>query len=258
MEQSKKSSQGLIFFVALLVGLLLGVGGSYYYFTQKEDTKKNTSDIKEEEKKEGVVEETLQPTGVFVTSLIERYDIYSISKSEIMKSLYSKDKLRPSELNESSLRFMIAKAANKNAYGVFSFTSQDFQLAQKKLFGNTIALADASIETGGCGSIIYQDGYYFYQEGSGCGGTSEQLLERKIIKATKKDQAITITVAVGIADGTTKKVYRDASLTEELHGITSETFDLEKDYDKLSKFSYHFAYDKDNNNYYLTSIEKES
>ena len=42
---------------------------------------------------------------------------------------------------------------------------------------------------------------------------------------------------------------------DQLTDYTYETFDIEKDYAKLNQYKYSFKYDKDNNNYYLESIE---
>ena len=50
----------------------------------------------------------------------------------------------------------------------------------------------------------------------------------------------------------------DTKGTQEITGVQvlANNTISDSDYDKLPKFTYHFSYDEENNNYYLTTIKK--
>ena len=84
-------------------------------------------------------------------------------------------------------------------------------------------------------------------------------LKRKIVKTKLDDDILTVNVDVAVIDSNEDKVYKnyseDEKELEEVDNVVATTFDIDKDYTDLNQYKYTFNYDKDNNNYYLVSIE---
>lgn len=258
----KKKNTGAVVCVALIVGLLIGLGGAYLFFSinPKLITKTSTStDIEEKDDNNEKTIEDFKTTSLFVKNLIERYDDYFITNAEIFRDLYSKDETKVTDLNDNLVKYLIAKEANKDLHQA-RFTEEQFQNAKTILFGKNFTLENGDI-TGYCNDVIKYNSdskYYSYVEGSGCGGTTPQSMLRKITKVENKGDTLEVTVAAGIVDAASNKVYVDTNATQEISDIQVLT-DLtiaDSDYDKLPKFTYHFSYDEENNNYYLTTIKK--
>ena len=251
-----KKRNPFVMFLIMVICLALGAGASYYYFeiyTEK-DVKEEKIDPKVEE--ESKVEE-IKPTSLFINELIKNYDHSMISSIEIYPKLYSQNKVAVKDLDETYLRTLVAKMANRNL-GNASFTSEDFQNSVTKLFGNQVTLEDKTISAdGGCTKVEFKDSYYNTTIGE-CGGTSTYAVVRKIVKAVKTDKNLEVNVAVAVTDG--NKIYKKYNATtnvgeEELTDVVYASFDIEKDYTKFNQYKYTFNYDNENNNYYLTTIE---
>lgn len=268
---NKKNKKGHPVLVTILLILFL-VGGTalgWYFsgyinkFLNKEETKTEKKEPKEVTK---ASDEEISPNSLYIKNLISDYDFYSLSNADVYSALYSKDKVEVKDLDDIYLRAIAAKKANKSLSGV-NFSSDEFKDAVTLLFGNQLTLEDKSISNGkSCVNIQYDSSTKYYSEGeTACGGAALPTLERKIIKAVKKQDTIEVNVAVAILSGDPAvnkvfKTYNESNddqnnLGEVVEGATKDTFDIDKDYTKLNQYKYTFNYDKDNNNYYLTTIE---
>lgn len=267
-NKNKKGHPVLMTFLLILFlagGTALGWYFSGYInkFLNKEETKTEKKETKEVTK---INEEEISPNSIYIKNLISDYDFYTIGNATLYTSLYSKDKTEIKDLDDIYLRAIAAKKANKSLSGVF-FSSEQFQDAVTLLFGNQLTLEDKSISNGkSCVNIQYDSSTKYYSEGeTACGGSGFPTLERKIVKAVKNKDTIEVNVAVVIFSGdpTVNKVFKtynessddQNNLGEVVEGVTRDTFDIDKDYTKLNQYKYTYNYDKDNNNYYLTTIE---
>lgn len=267
-NKNKKGHPVLMTFLLILFlagGTALGWYFSGYInkFLNKEETK---TEKKETKKVTKINEEEISPNSIYIKNLISDYDFYTVDNATLYTSLYSKDKTEIKDLDDIYLRAIAAKKANKSLSGVF-FSSEQFQDAVTLLFGNQLTLEDKSIFNGkSCVNIQYDSSTKYYSEGeTACGGSGFPTLERKIVKAVKNKDTIDVNVAVVIFSGdpTVNKVFKtynessddQNNLGEVVEGVTRDTFDIDKDYTKLNQYKYTYNYDKDNNNYYLTTIE---
>ena len=267
-NKNKKGHPVLMTFLLILFlagGTALGWYFSGYInkFLNKEETKTEKKETKEVTK---INEEEISPNSIYIKNLISDYDFYTVGNATLYTSLYSKDKTEIKDLDDIYLRAIAAKKANKSLSGVF-FSSEQFQDAVTLLFGNQLTLEDKSISNGkSCVNIQYDSSTKYYSEGeTACGGSGFPTLERKIVKAVKNKDTIEVNVAVVIFSGdpTVNKVFKtynessddQNNLGEVVEGVTRDTFDIDKDYTKLNQYKYTYNYDKDNNNYYLTTIE---
>lgn len=259
MEKGKSKIGVVILCIAML---LVGVGGTYLFLNSNSKLITKTTATKEEkkeEKKEELYE--YKTTSPFITGLIERYDYSGMTNVEIFERYYSKDEVKVTDIDKNYIKILIAIAANQGIVYP-SFTSEQFQNAKTMLFGNGITIEDSDIDVG-CGNAIkyYSDNktYIYYTSGGGCGGTTVQSMLRKITGVKNNGDTLEVTVSAAIANAVTKKVYKDSANTQEIVGVTlSENYTIaDADYDKLLKFTYYFSYDKENNNYYLTTIKKQ-
>lgn len=266
-NKNKKGHPVLMTFLLILF-LAGGTAFGWYFsgyinkFLNKEETKTEKKETKEVTK---VNEEELNPKGTFIKNLVDQYDEYFVSSASIYSVLYAKDKIEIKSLDEDYLRVLAATKATsyKNSF----INSEDFQDAVKTLYGSQVTLPDKSFELyKGCLAFDYNEvaKSYVIKKGE-CGGSGFPTLKRKIIKAVKNESTIEANVAIAVLDTepTVNKVYKTYDETssdsnnrgEVVEGVTADTFDIDKDYTKLNQYKYTFNYDKDNNNYYLTTIE---
>lgn len=264
-NEKKRSKWFLVTILLMILCLGIGIGITYFYL----EVYRNTVTTTEEEQNDdsnAAIEEEISPTSLFVKELISNYDYETMSETEIFEVLYNKDKIYVKDLEESYLRALAVKKANQWVEGI-GFSSEEFQDSVVMLFGSQVLLKDQDFSLrNACIEIQYdsQNKFYTAVETDGCGSTTVYSMQRKIIKAIKKENSMEINVAVAIINDNTKKIFRgyDSSLSEnagidEVDGITKDTFDIDKDYSKLNQYKYTFNYDSDNNNYYLVSVELE-
>ncbi|MCI8346974.1 MAG: hypothetical protein HFJ12_03380 [Bacilli bacterium] len=265
----KKKRNPFLIILLMLFAFALGGIGTYYYFEiyhTKEEISSNNNEVQEETEKD---EEELNPDGVFITNLIERYDAYVITNCEIYESLYNKKSRVVSELDKEEIKYLVAKEAlniNRGKNPTY-FSSEDFHKAAIRLFGTNLTIEDGNINLypnveGAIFTYDKENNQYTYKAPE-VGGTTTYTMERKNIKAIRNEESLEVTVAIAILDSNTKKIYRgynskatDGSLgIEEVEGFTTDTFTMDKDYSKLDQYRYTFDYDTTNDNYVLTSIE---
>ncbi len=251
----EKKNKGLVIIIVIL-SLLLIAGGIYIlidkgvlsFNKQKENITSENETNKEQpsEKKEEVM---LSADSVFVKDLIERYDKSKISSMDIINRWYKSEKTLASD---QSLTEMKADAIFYQLGDYF--TSEQLHDKVHQLYGPSINFTDETFEIdGGCSKYIYNNGQYSKDvTAGGCGGTSAGKMVRKILSAKIVDEQLYIVVAVGIDNGMTENV---EDLNKNIISSSSE-FDIEKDYDRLSKYEYQFIFDKENYNYYLQEVHK--
>lgn len=260
---TKKKNTGVVVCIGLIAGLLIGLGGAYLFFSMNPKLITKTSistDVEEKEDNNEKTIENFKTTSLFIKNLIERYDHHHITNTETFERLYSKDETKVTDLSKDIIKILSAKEANRNLIQT-NFTEEEFQNAKTILFGNNITLENGDINLNSCGDVIkYQSTskYYYHVQGGGCGGASASTMLRKITKVENTGDTLEVTVAAGILDTTSNKVYMDTKRTQEITGVQvlANNTISDSDYDKLPKFTYHFSYDEENNNYYLTTIKK--
>ena len=255
-EVPKKKHTGLVIFLVLIAGISIGAGACYYYFEYMH--KDNTKKVVKSEPKEQT-EEELDVDSVLVKDLLARYDQYNVSSDEIYENIYKKDINQVSDI-DSKVR--LSMAYENTGIGLFNgFTSDELKTAHIKLFGKDATLSDGDF-TYACGNFKFDnvEKKYKYEPSAGCGEANSSTLVRKISEVKTKEDNLYINVYVGV------KKAKDNSPSEfEISGrdgvideINATTFDIDRDYKKLDKIQYKFAYDENNKNYYLVSIKKIS
>lgn len=252
--EPKKRHTGLLVVLMLILGLAIGVGGSYYYFKvyNKSTTSSTTKSTKNSTTT--LTETKLNPDGIYVKDLVGRYDHAMISNYTVAEVLYKKDETNISDITDSYLKATIVN----NIIGSYqSFTSTAFQDSKTKLYGSALTITDQSFEYG-CGNYNYDSTgkYYSYKEGTGCGGTSNASMIRKIVSAIKSADEKTLTVTIAYALENNEAIYKDLDLKEKIENATPDSFDIDTNYKDLNQYQYNFAYDTTNNNYYLLNITK--
>lgn len=261
-KKTKKSKTGLIAFITLIAGLLIGVGGSYYYFevmTKDSNTIKSSSEKEDKNSKTEDTSVEISADSLYIKELIENYDNYYISNTEIYDSLYTKDKTTLADLSEEYLRAITMRKANKNITGFLFITGEEFQNAATKLFGNQVTLENKAFSiAGGCTSYEYDGNYTIAPTQGRCGGTSAVNLSRKIVNAVKQDSKLEVIVAIALENGMDNKVYKgfdNKQLSNEIVGVSADSFNISEHIDKLNQYKYTFTYDTTNDGYILNAIE---
>lgn len=247
-------------FLIIIICLALGAGGSYYYFeifNKTDSTVKNEAVKNDSNKKEKIdsSNEEIKPTSTYIKELIEKYDTTETQyKPVIYQNLYSKDKIMATDLDND----YVQKLGVANIRNNFYFTEDELNDSLTDLFGkDKFKAVEKEIEfANDCSTYKYNNKLYTLEVNTGCGGISTLTMKRKIVKAEKTDNNLYVNVAVALTDG--NKIYKGydgEKATDELADYTYQTFDIEKDYAKLNQYKYTFDFDKNNNNYYLESIE---
>lgn len=257
-EPKKKKSNPLLTILLMILSLAIGIGGSYYYFKVLEKEEVSTK-VEEKEEAKDTAEE-LKPDGVFVTELIKRYDYDAGASPMIYRNLYRNEKTEVTNIDETYIAITAAQDASDG--WAPSFSSEELKQSIIKLYGIEIKYEDKDIKPDEHGGFQYykydsiNKGYTFTEEvGGGEGGI---YMERKIVKALKSENNIEVYVApclINPYNEVYKSMDKDGNESEKIDGVTSETFDIDKDYTKLNQYKYTFNYDSGNDNYYLVSIE---
>ncbi len=239
----------------IIICLVLGALASYYYFeiyqkpTEKEK-KPTTTTAK-------VVEEQLDPDSIFVKQLIQKYD-FNADEGEQYTQLYLSEKTIPDNLSQDYLKKIGVNNLTTQAYGISTFTSDELEKSIKELVGDS-NVVHSDIIFKSCYIYKYNEDTktYTLEKTENCDINSEIKTYRKITKAVKKDQKITLTVAIAIADS--ESVYKSKNindtLTDKLEGLTPDNFDIDKEYTQLNQYTYTFDYNKNTNSYILDSIK---
>lgn len=260
-NNSKKTNKNPIWTVLLVIlALIIGAGGSYYYFeVLTVDSKVEDTTTAKDEVSDKIVSnnQELEPEGVFITELINRYDAYNVSNTEIYTNLYEKESITPSEMDQEYIKLTAAKKALSKGSSIgfspnTSFTSEEYQRSLKELYGNKVSVVDGDI---GYPTYVYdaKNKKYDYKPVE-AGSTVSAKMERKNVKAIKTADKLEVNVAVAKLEFGENKVLTGVN-SDEIDGLNAETFDIDTDYAKLSQYKYTFDYDSTEDNYILSSIE---
>ena len=257
---SKKKHTGLLVVIFLLSGLLLGGGCCYYYLTAYKGFKKcpKTTSVVKDNKDNTQEKVSYDVSSIFVKDLIARYDYAAPSSSNIYRTLYTGNFVSSAMSNDLKL---ILAFANTNHSINGNVTKDELDVAMKKLFGSNFSYTDGTVKNCGscnCGDLNFYnyDDYkaYSYVAGNECGCTTNEAMLRKIVATNYVDGKLTVTVAACIKKGDDNNIYDMDSIYPNLK---ADSFDIDKDYDKINNYNYNFVYDKENNNFYLESITKK-
>lgn len=255
----KKKKKGLAIFL-FIFGLLLGGAGGYFSYQfinkeKKEPVKKNTV-VKEKDDKEELVSD-----GIFVSELVSRYDSMNEEDDISYLALYSKDSVKVSDIDKDYIKYVAARNVSLDK-SLSNFTSEKLHSAVTKLFGSDITIDDGDIVLpfSDKKEVLYSYTNSTYTvKNTNLPGLNNISFYKKIIKAEKVNDNLEVTVAVGIFDNNSDKVYKsmneEGKYVDEAEGITVSSFDEKKDYSKLNKYKYKFKYDSEIDNYTLDSIE---
>lgn len=249
-----------ILVIVLGLALLGSVGYIVYDKTMTNNTKTETEDknkfnvVNNEKNSNGSaeVEEKLNTDSLFVKELVERYYRFpQTTPTATANQLYVNQNTNPAEMTDA---YAMA-VTNAYLYG-YSITTEQLHTAMVKLFGPNVVVNYKDFVMGGCDRYTYNQANktFDFEKASACGGSSFEQMKRKIVEATKINNEVKITVAVAIVNLGDQTVKKPSG--EIISGVTSDNFDIEKDYAKTDKYQYTFAYDETNYNYYLTSIKK--
>ena len=256
VEKPKKRHTGLIVFIVLISGIMMGAGGCYYYFfyMNKPDNKCNTSKTV---KKDLFENQDLDVDSVFVKDLVSRYDEYALSSSEIYDNLYKSDINSTKDMDSNIKNAIAYKNIGLSIYN--SFTNDELNDQYVKLFGDKDSMKEEDFSYG-CGVFKYDkvEKKYKYSPSAGCASENDNSsLVRKILKAKIKDNNVYINVAVGIKKVNDKNNKEINILNRDgvIEDVDGTSFDIDKDYNKLDKVQYKFMYDAGNRNFYLVSIK---
>lgn len=237
--------------IIILLLCLIGTSGyivydNYLYADKKEDNEKNIDNNNQKDTKKN-----LNVNSIYIKELIDRYNYYFINDFDLEKTLYGKTNTTPDNFQEDFIKQTAVYASNEK----YGYTTEQLHEQIRKLYGPNITIKDSSFVMN-CGTYEYDgiNNMYTRKESEGCGGSSMSYLNRKIVEARKEDSKLLIDVAVARVDNENNVVLNTTG--EAIDGITAETFNIDKDYDKINRYRYTFTYDEENYNYYLESITK--
>lgn len=268
IKKAEKNSNGLL--ITLLVILLLGVFFAFGYAiggtriiseVNKNDTKENTNK-KESNSSETPVEEEKV---TFTDSELKEYVDYimPISGNGPSAKIFNVNKVVASELSaRDKIEYTgheIYKNRTTSSDYAYDIISEDIVKNRvEEVFGE--GTYERTIFNLGCGDYIFhEDDNKFYSK-TGCGGTTDTLVENLPIdyKATKNK--LEITTAYAFADSN-NKVYKDynkqnavADVTVEMNQVSEFLTDYVKNHkDELNHIVYVFE-SKDGIHYYFKEL----
>ncbi len=251
--REKKRGHGFAIFLLCIAFLLIGAGLMYYYLTVYSNNTKGQENTTESVDNKDM--ESLNVNGSLVQELIKRLDNYGFLCG-VNAELYKNSKTTVDNLDENYMKILVAQEANgKNISGNITFSKEDFENATKNIFGETIVLTNTDINS--CPGIKYDvDNQKYIMGDANCGSTCGPVTNvRYIVNAEKNSENLYITVAVASVNSQSLKVSNINDPDSVIEGIDGNTFDIEKDYQKVNNYKYTFDYDVANNNYVFNSIE---
>ncbi len=251
INQLKKDQLKYTIIVSLIIIVVIIIGfykenktiyeGIYPLIQDETENKENQDDIAKEK-----LIKTAQ-------ELLERYNI-TYSENGVKKYVLYEDK----ELNIKNLpQKYLKETALKQFTNKDRFKRDDLEETIKKLYGNKLAITNKDFVTSDCQKYAYNQTTTVYENKGrvSCDmGNKNESLAIKFLDVKKKKKDILVNVAVAIVNNDSKEI--ELPTGKVIENLNADTFDIEKDYDKVSEYQYTFAYSKEEKDYYLKSIKR--
>ena len=266
MEENKKSKKGLIFVIALILGLIVGIGGSYYYFNVMSKDSDKTSTVKKA-KSEKI--EYLETTDKKVTKSMDKitgglsyycgvYDYYKDKK-------ITADNLDDGVISSVALHKIVtdfygdSDPGSKSIAG-YTFTADQYEKAVKSIF-KVNKIEHKSLRN--CPSFTYDESTKKYTAGEpACGGTCGPggYPITKVTKALIKNNTMEVYMRILFVDYNNGKpiYYYDYAKTKKVLDVqyNDDNTPMGIEYSVDDKAAlYKITFEKDNNNYVFVSAE---
>lgn len=188
--------------------------------------------------------------------LLEKYNItYYDEYGDERYVLYEKKELDISNLPQ----YYIKETALKQLDNKNKFKRKALKETVKKLYGPDVTVTNESFITSNCQKYEYNETTTVYENKGIISCThynQNETLKTKLLTVKKEKEDLLVNVAVAVVDSDNKEVsLPTGKIVEELN---ADTFDIDKDSDKVSEYQYMFAYNKKEKNYYLKSLKRVS
>lgn len=229
---------------------------------QTKDSKKNSEKQNVEVKKE--TGKTVAVTND-MEKLLDNVSIPILSSYE--SYYYTNDKITVDDM-DNQVKLLIGVnnyLSNNNDTLKASMTKDEMEIELEKIFGENVSYTDESISAGACYGFTSDYSNNVYTFNGGCGGLFIPYYEKQITKAIEYDEKLELFVQAMYVnydnddydgnDSTLKYVLFDADQKTKIDTIAGDNQPNINNYkDQLS--TYKFTFNKDNNNYYFSSVEK--
>ena len=267
MEEKKKSKKGLIFVIALILGLVVGIGGSYYYFNvMNDDSDKDPVDKKVKSEKV----EYLETTDKRVTKSMDRIT-NGLSYYCGVYDYYKDKKITADDLDDGVISSVALGKIVEEFYGDsepgsksltgYTFTADQYEKAVKSIF-KVKRIKHKSLRN--CPSFTYDESTKKYTAGeSACGGTCGPggYPITKVTKTLIKNNTMEVYMRILFVeyDNNVKPIYYyDYAKTKKVSDIAYSDdnipLDAETKVDNKAAL-YKITFEKDDDNYIFVSAE---
>ncbi len=217
MEENKKSKKGLIFIIALILGLVVGIGGSYYYFNVMNNDKGEASPAKTSS---GKTIKNLEVTDKLVQDNYSKLMVWGVAKcDDSAKEYFKESKVKASDISNESV-YSIVDTNFYNNKG--TLTKKDYEEKIEEYFGKDYKYEHTDWTRKLCSPHRYNKstGKYEYQEPAcGCTSGPNSFLKTRIVKAELSGDELVVYVKVlfpgspeNVDGNGNVKYYSDASL----------------------------------------------
>ncbi len=264
MEEKKKSNIGLIIFITLIIGLLIGVGEDYYIRLKNQKNQKISNQV-ENVKKETSKKEDTKNLDIYSDQVQDLYNQLSYDSCDASTiKMYKENNVSLEELQKYSVYLGLNKYLEKNnkkINEVKSFTYDELNNNAKEIFGKKFNM-EVNENTWIC-NFKYDSATktFVTDPNGGCGCTSgPEGPEFTLYKATATGDTIQLYEAVvfgKLENNSYNTYYTDSNYTNYSEACTlnsnrKNTRASKKCIDESTKYEYTFTLEDDK--YILTNI----
>ncbi len=268
----KRSNVGVIMLVIVL--MLICLCGGYFLSAKnivnigKTNTEARTTKETKSNKIDCPKEEAIDVSSEEVSKLVNM-TIRAHSAYCGFYKFYTDKKVTPKDLDENDIARMVlskvleSKGETKEGQ---IYTKKEFEDAAHEKFGKDFEFKHTTIEA--CPSFTYDSSREIYTEGSHeCGGTCGPSNISRVVKAVRTDTGMNIYVKmlffgfIVSGDINDQDYYTDYQLTKKIkYNFDDMRNRLIFEYDEITSQGslYKISYAKEDNNYYLVSVEPVS
>ena len=244
-NKPKKRHTGLIVFITLLIGIIIGGGATGFYLVEI-DNPFEKKDKKVVVKKEENKKETLDGENYLANSLVER--LHNNTTQNLEFKLYASNKTEADDLDTDYVNYLVVNEAKRETLGTSTELSSDImQKALNNIFGETSSFVIPKEDFGECPKYTYN--------------TEEDSFTESTTKATLEDNTLEVYEAVAFFNNKEQKVYTEVDangeLSKEVKNFDTSNFLIERDANKTNTYKYTFEYNEDTSNYEFKSITLE-